>query len=73
MKKFIDEFKNLIESSEAKLRSIGEEKSALKFSPNIWSSKEILGHLVRRGEISNSTQITRIQKIYTDFDLCGSA
>lgn len=30
-------------------------------------------NLVRRGEISNSTQITRIQKIYTDFDLCGSA
>ncbi len=46
MKKFIDEFKHVIESSEIKLRSIGEEKSALKSSPNVWSSKEILGHLV---------------------------
>jgi len=46
MNKLIDEFKNVIQSSEIKLRSISEEKSALKDSPNKWSSKEILGHLV---------------------------
>lgn len=46
MNKLIDEFKKVIESSESKLRSISEEKSVLKSSPNVWSSKEILGHLV---------------------------
>ncbi len=46
MNKLIDEFKSVIESSEIKLRSISGEKSALKSSPYVWSSKEILGHLV---------------------------
>ena len=46
MKKLIDEFKQVIDSAESRLKLIGESESGIKPSPNKWSSKEILGHLV---------------------------
>jgi len=46
MKKFLEEFNRVIELSEKKLRTVSETQSAQKPSPNKWSSKEILGHLV---------------------------
>ncbi len=46
MKKFLEEFNGVIESSEKKLRTVSETQSAQKPSHNKWSSKEILGHLV---------------------------
>jgi len=35
-----------LESSEKKLKSITEQQSSKKSSPDKWSSKEILGHLI---------------------------
>jgi hypothetical protein len=42
----IEEFRNIIITAEEKLKSISELQSSVKSSPNKWSSKEILGHLV---------------------------
>ena len=40
------ELNSSFESAEKKLRTINEEQSARKPSPEKWSSKEILGHLI---------------------------
>lgn len=37
---------SVLESTEEKLRTINEQQSAKKSSPEKWSSKEILGHLI---------------------------
>lgn len=40
------ELNSTLESAEKKLRAINEEQSARKSSPEKWSNKEILGHLI---------------------------
>ncbi len=40
------ELNSVIESTEKKLKAITELQSAIKPSPEKWSSKEILGHLI---------------------------
>ncbi|MCX6175030.1 MAG: DinB family protein [Ignavibacteriales bacterium] len=37
---------SVLESSEKKLKTVTEQQSSKKFSPDKWSSKEILGHLI---------------------------
>ena len=37
---------SVLESTETNLKTITEEQSAIKSSPEKWSSKEILGHLI---------------------------
>jgi hypothetical protein len=46
MQEFIGEYKNVIISIEIKLKTINEMQSSLKSSPDKWSAKEILGHLI---------------------------
>ncbi len=40
------ELNSVLESAEKKFRTINEEQSGKKLSPDKWSSKEILGHLI---------------------------
>ena len=46
MQNFIGGFKDVLDSSEKIFRNISEERSEVKPSPEKWSSKEILGHLI---------------------------
>lgn len=45
-KEFLEDFRNTIVSATARLRSIPEAQSARKSSPDEWSAKETIGHLV---------------------------
>lgn len=43
---FLDDFRNTIVSATARLRNIPETQSAQKNSPDDWSAKETIGHLI---------------------------
>ena len=43
---FLEEFRNTIVSATARLRNIPETQSAQKNSPDDWSAKETIGHLI---------------------------
>jgi hypothetical protein len=45
-KEFLDDFRNTIVSATARLRDIPEAQSGRKSSPEDWSAKEIIGHLI---------------------------
>jgi hypothetical protein len=45
-KEFLDDFRNTIVSATARLRNIPETQSGQKSSPDDWSAKETIGHLV---------------------------
>jgi hypothetical protein len=45
-KEFLEDFRNTIVSATARLRNIPEEQSSRKSSPDDWSVKETIGHLV---------------------------
>jgi len=46
MQKTLDEFKTLLDQSSKKLAAIPDSDSGNKSSPEEWSKKEILGHLI---------------------------
>jgi len=46
MNDLANELNSVLESTEKKLKVITEKESAIKPSPEKWSSKEILGHLI---------------------------
>jgi len=46
MENFIKEFVSVVYDSTDKLKNIQGDKNIFKTSPNAWSSKEILGHLI---------------------------
>jgi DinB superfamily len=46
MQKTVDEFKTLVEQSSLRLAAISESDSKEKSSPEKWSKKETLGHLI---------------------------
>jgi hypothetical protein len=43
---FLDDFRNTIVSATARLRNIPERQSGYKNSPDDWSAKETIGHLI---------------------------
>src|SRR3954453_13933287 len=43
---FLDDFRNTIVSATARLRDIPETQSGVKNSPDDWSAKETIGHLI---------------------------
>ena len=45
-KEFLDEFRNTIVSATARLNNIPETQSGQKNSPDEWSAKETIGHLI---------------------------
>jgi hypothetical protein len=45
-KEFLDDFRNTIVSATARLRNIPESQSGHKNSPDEWSAKETIGHLI---------------------------
>lgn len=45
-KEFLDDFRNTIVSATARLRNIPETQSGQKNSPDDWSAKETIGHLI---------------------------
>ena len=45
-KEFLEDFRNTIVSATARLRNIPEAQSGQKKSPDDWSAKETIGHLV---------------------------
>lgn len=45
-KQFLDDFRNTIVGAAARLRDMPEEQSARKSSPDDWSAKETIGHLI---------------------------
>ena len=45
-KEFLEDFRNTIVSATARLRDLPEEQSARKNSPDDWSAKETIGHLI---------------------------
>ena len=45
-KEFLDDFRNTIVSATARLRNIPETQSGQKNSPDDWSVKETIGHLI---------------------------
>lgn len=45
-KAFLDDFRNTIVNATARLRNIPEKQSGQKNSPDDWSAKETIGHLI---------------------------
>ena len=45
-KEFLDDFRNTIVSATTRLRNIPETQSGQKSSPDDWSAKETIGHLI---------------------------
>lgn len=45
-KEFLDDFRNTIVSATQRLRDLTEEQSGRKSSPDDWSPKETIGHLI---------------------------
>ena len=60
MLEFIGEFKNVIISYENKLRTINDKQSGFKPTPDKWSAKEILGHLID-SSINNTVRFVKGQ------------
>ena len=60
MNDLANKLNSILESSEKKLKTINEQQSADKSSPEKWSSKEILGHLID-SSFNNTVRFITIQ------------
>ncbi|NJD22182.1 MAG: DinB family protein [Melioribacter sp.] len=69
MNDLTSELNSVIESAEKKLRNITEEQSSKKPSPEKWSSKEILGHLID-SSVNNMIRFVKGQ-FKNDLVFCG--
>ena len=69
MNDLTSELNSVIESAEKKLRNITERQSSKKPSPEKWSSKEILGHLID-SSVNNMIRFVKGQ-FKNDLVFCG--
>lgn len=69
MNDLASELNSVIESAEKKLRTITEQQSSKKPSPEKWSSKEILGHLID-SSVNNMIRFVKGQ-FKNDLVFCG--
>jgi len=69
MNNLTSELNSVIESAEKKLRNITEQQSSKKPSPEKWSSKEILGHLID-SSVNNMIRFVKGQ-FKNDLVFCG--